>query len=98
MDLIEDLTPYELRTICRGVADLQEPASFIEIFGSIRELDERGELEMSQEEIREVIGAMLEAGYLAPTRVKPYKEAKANVTLYALNREREEVKAALEAS
>ena len=95
-DLVEDLTPYELRTICKSVADLREPASFVEIFGSIRELDERGELELSQEEIREVLEAMLEAGYLAPTRVKPYEEAKANITFYALDRDREEVKAALE--
>ncbi|HZC18902.1 MAG TPA: hypothetical protein VE225_04260, partial [Rubrobacteraceae bacterium] len=96
-DLIEDLTPYELRTICGSVADLREPASLVEIFGSIRQLDERGELELSQEEIREVIGAMLEAGYLTPTRTKPYKEAKADITFYALDRDREEVKAALEA-
>ena len=95
-DLVEDLTPYELKTICKSVADLREPASFVEIFGSIRELDERGELELSQEEIREVLEAMLEAGYLAPTRIKPYKEAKADITFYALNRNREEVKAALE--
>jgi hypothetical protein len=95
-DLIEDLTPYELRTICKSIADLREPASFVEIFGSIRELDERGELELSQEEIREVIEAMLEAGYLMPTRTKPYKEAKANITLYALDRDRQEVKSALE--
>ncbi len=95
-DLAEDLTPYELKTICKSVADLREPASFVEIFGSIRDLDERGELELSQEEIREVLGAMLEAGYLAPTRAKPYEEAKANVTFYALDRDREEVRAALE--
>jgi uncharacterized LabA/DUF88 family protein len=97
-DLAEDLTPYELKTICKSVADLREPASFVEIFGSIRGLDERGELELSQEEIREVVEAMLEAGYLMPTRVRPYKEAKADMTFYALNRDREEVKAALEAS
>ena len=95
-DLAEDLTPYELRTICKSVANLREPASFVEIFGSIRDLDERGELELSQEEIREVLEAMLEAGYLAPTRAKPYEEAKASVTFYALDRDREEVKAALE--
>jgi uncharacterized LabA/DUF88 family protein len=95
-DLIEDLTPYELKTICRSVADLREPVSFVEIFGSIRELDERGELELSQEEIREVIEAMLEAGYLTPTHTRPYKEAKANITFYALNRDREEVKTVLE--
>ena len=94
-DLAEDLTPYEFRTITRGVAGLRQPASYVEIFGSIRELDERGELELSQEEIREVISAMLDAEFLKPERAKPYKEAKANGTFYALNREREEVKAAL---
>ncbi len=94
--LAEDLTPYELRTICKSIADLREPASFVEIFGSIRDLDERGELELSQEEIREVLEAMLEAGYLAPTRAKPYEEAKAHMTFYALDRDREEVKNVLE--
>ncbi len=97
-DLVEDLTSYELKTICKSVANLREPASFVEIFGSIRDLDERGELELSQEEIREVLEAMLEAGYLAPTRAKPYEEAKANVTFYALDRDREEVRVALEAT
>ena len=97
-DLLEDLTPYELKTICRSVASLRAPASFVEIFGSIRDLDERGELELSQEEIREVIEAMLEAGFLAPTRAKPYEQARANMTFYDLNRDREEVKVALEAS
>ena len=96
-DLLEDLTPYELKTICRGVASLRTPASFVEIFGSIRDLDERGELELSQEEIREVIEAMLEADFLAPTRAKPYEQARANMTFYALNRNRKEVKVALEA-
>jgi len=95
-DLVEDLTPYELKTICKSVANLREPASFVEIFGSIRDLDERGELELSQEEIREVLEAMLAAGYLAPTRAKPYEEAKANVTFYALDRDREEIRTALE--
>ncbi|HZG62251.1 MAG TPA: NYN domain-containing protein [Rubrobacteraceae bacterium] len=97
-DLLEDLTPYELRTICKSVADLEEPASFVEIFGSIRNLDERGELELSREEIREVIEAMLEAGYLAPTRTKPYEKAKADMIFYSLARDREEVKAALAVS
>jgi len=97
-DLLEDLTPYELRTICKSVAGLEEPASFVEIFGSIRDLDERGELELSQDEIREVIGAMLEAGYLAPSRTRPYEKAKADITFYALARDREEVKAALAVS
>ena len=96
-DLLEDLTPYELKTICRGVASLRAPASFVEIFGSIRDLDERGELELSQEEIREIIEAMLEADFLAPTRAKPYEQARANMTFYALNRDRKEVKVALEA-
>jgi hypothetical protein len=41
---------------------------------------------------------MLEADYLAPVRTKPYKEAKAAITFYALNRDREEVKTVLEAS
>jgi uncharacterized LabA/DUF88 family protein len=96
-DLLEDLTPYELKTICRGVASLRAPASFVEIFGSIRDLDERGELELSQEEIREIIEAMLEANFLARTRAKPYEQARANMTFYALNRDRKEVKLALEA-
>jgi NYN domain len=92
LDLLEDLTPYELRTITRSVASLRQPASFVEIFGSIRELDERGELELSREEIEEVIGAMLDADYLNRVRAKPYDEAKADMTFYALNRESEEVK------
>jgi uncharacterized LabA/DUF88 family protein len=95
LEEIEDLTPYELRTITRSVASLRQPASFVEIFGSIRELDERGELELSREEIEEVIGAMLDAEYLRRVREKPYKEAKADMTFYTLNRDREEVKNAL---
>src|SRR5918997_881587 len=91
INLLEDLTPYELRTITRSVAALRQPASFVEIFGSIRELDERGELELSREEIEEVIGAMLEAEYLSRVREKPYEAAKADMTFYALNRDREEV-------
>jgi uncharacterized LabA/DUF88 family protein len=94
-DLLEDLTPYELRTITRSVASLRQPASFVEIFGTIRELDERGELELSQEEIVEVISAMLEADYINRVRAKPYKQAKADMTFYALNREGEGVKNAL---
>src|SRR5918997_2859964 len=94
-DLLEDLTPYELRTITRSVASLRQPASFVEIFGSIRELDERGELELTREEIEEVIGAMLDADYLSRVREKPYEEAKADMTFYALNRDREEVQNAL---
>ena len=95
LDLLEDLTPYELRTITRSVASLRQPASFVEIFGSIRDLDERGELELSREEIEEVIGAMLDADYLSRVREKPYKEAKADMTFYTLNRDREEVTNAL---
>jgi uncharacterized LabA/DUF88 family protein len=95
LDLLEDLTPYELRTITQSVASLRQPASFVEIFGSIRDLDERGELELTREEIEEVISAMLEADYLSRVREKPYKEAKADMTFYALNRDREEVKNAL---
>jgi uncharacterized LabA/DUF88 family protein len=95
LDLLEDLTPYELRTITQSVASLRQPASFVEIFGSIRDLDERGELELSREVIEEVIGAMLDADYLSRVREKPYKEAKADMTFYALNRDREEVKNAL---
>jgi uncharacterized LabA/DUF88 family protein len=94
-DLLEDLTPYELRTITRSVASLRQPASFVEIFGAIRELDERGELELSREEIVEVISAMLEADHLSRVRAKPYKQAKADMTFYAINRERAEVKSAL---
>jgi uncharacterized LabA/DUF88 family protein len=92
LDLLEDLTPYELRTITRSVASSRQPASFVEIFGSIRELDERGELELSREEIEEVISAMLEADYLSRVRAKPYDKAKADMTFYALNRESEGVK------
>ena len=95
LDLLEDLTPYELRTITKSVASLRQPASFVEIFSSIRELDERGELELSREEIGDVISAMLEADYLNRVRAKPYDEAKADMTFYALNSEREEVKNAL---
>jgi len=95
-DLLEDLTPYELRTITRSVASLRQPASFVEIFGSIRDLDERGELELSREEIEEVVSAMLEADYLNRVRAKPYKQAKADMTFYALNREREEVRELLD--
>ena len=95
-DLLEDLTPYELRTVCQSVAALRQPASFVEIFSSIRELDERGELELSREEIGEVINAMLEADFLNKVRAKPYEQAKADMTLYSLDKEREEIKAALD--
>ncbi len=94
-DLLEDLTSYELRTVCSSVAALRQPASFVEIFSSIRELDERGELELSREEIGEVVNAMLEADFLNRVRAKPYEQAKADMTLYALDTEREEVKNAL---
>jgi len=94
-DLLEDLTPYELKTVCTSVASLGQPATFVEIFSSIRELDERGELELSREEIRDVIAAMLDADYLGKIRQKPYKEAKADMTFYALNSDKREVKNAL---
>ncbi|MCA1687607.1 MAG: NYN domain-containing protein [Actinobacteria bacterium] len=95
LDLLEDLTPYELRTITRSVASLRQPASLVEIFGSIRELDERGELELSREEIGEVISAMLEGDFLNEVRARPYKQAKADMSFYALNREKEQVRTAL---
>jgi uncharacterized LabA/DUF88 family protein len=94
-DLLEDLTPYELKTVCTSVADLEGPATFVEIFSSIRDLDERGELELSREEIGDVITAMLEADYLNKVRRKPYKQAKADMTFYALNTDKSEVKSAL---
>src|SRR5215210_1964237 len=31
-DLLEDLTPYELKTVCTSVASLEQPATFVEIF------------------------------------------------------------------
>jgi len=67
----------------------------VEIFSSIRELDERGELELSREEIGDVITAMLDADYLNKVRQKPYKQAKADMTFYALNSDKQEVKSAL---
>jgi len=94
-DLLEDLTPYELKTVCTSVASLEQPATFVEIFSSIRDLDERGELELSREEIGDVITAMLDADYLGKVRQKPYKLAKADMTFYALNAEKQEVKSAL---
>ncbi|QIN81186.1 NYN domain-containing protein [Rubrobacter tropicus] len=96
-DLLEDLTSYELKTVCNTVAGLKQPASFVEIFSSIRELDERGELELSRDEIGEVINAMLEADYLDKVRQKPYEAAKADMNLYALNADKPEVKTALNA-
>jgi uncharacterized LabA/DUF88 family protein len=94
-DLLEDLTPYELKTVCNSVVGLQKPATFVEIFSSIRELDERGELELSREEIGDVITAMLDADYLGKVRQRPYKQAQADMTFYALNAEKQEVKSAL---
>jgi len=96
-DLLEDLTAYELKTVCQSVASLKQPASFVEIFSSIRELDERGELELSRDEIADVINAMLEADYLDKVRQKPYEAAKSNMNLYALNADKPEVKTALSA-
>jgi uncharacterized LabA/DUF88 family protein len=94
-DLLEDLTPYELKTVCTGVASLDQPATFVEIFSSIRDLDERGELELSREEIGDVITAMLDADYLNKVRQKPYEQARADMTFYALNTDKSEVKSAL---
>jgi uncharacterized LabA/DUF88 family protein len=94
-DLLEDLTPYELKTVCTSVASLDQPATFVEIFSSIRDLDERGELELSREEIGDVITAMLDAGYLNKVRQKPYEQARADMTFYALNTDKSEVKSAL---
>ena len=94
-DLLEDLTPYEFKTVCTSVASLEQPATFVEIFSSIRALDERGELELSREEIGDVINAMLEADFLNKVRQKPYEAAKADMTFYALNPEKQEVKTAL---
>jgi uncharacterized LabA/DUF88 family protein len=94
-DLLEDLTPYELKTVCTSVASLDGPATFVEIFSSIRDLDERGELELSREEIGDVIAAMLEADYLNKVRQKPYQQAKADMTFYALNTDKSEVRSAL---
>ena len=95
-DLLEDLTPYEFRTVCRSVAGLRRPASLVEIFGSIRELDERGELELSREEIQDVVKGMLEADFLKTDRVKPYEKARADMTFYALNQDKQEVQNALD--
>ena len=94
-DLLEDLTPYEFKTVCTSVASLEQPATFVEIFSSIRSLDERGELELSREEIGDVINAMLEADLLNKVRQKPYEAAKADMTFYTLNPEKQEVKTAL---
>ena len=97
-DLLEDLTPYEFKTVCTSVASLEQPATFVEIFSSIRSLDERGELELSREEIGDVINAMLEADFLNKVRQKPYEAAKADMTFYALNPDKQAVKIALNGS
>ena len=97
-DLLEDLTPYEFKTVCTSVASLEQPATFVEIFSSIRALDERGELELTREEIGDVINAMLEADFLNKVRQKPYEAAKADMTFYALNPDKQEVKTALNGS
>ena len=94
-DLLEDLTPYELQTVCTSVAHLEQPATLGEIFSSIRDLDERGELELSREEIGDVITAMLDADYLGKVRQRPYKQAKADMTFYTLNAHKQEVMSAL---
>jgi hypothetical protein len=70
----------------------------VEIFGSIRDLDERGELELTKEEISDVITAMLDADFLNRVRAKPYKQAQADMTFFALDKDKQEVKAALESS
>ncbi|MGB3682236.1 MAG: NYN domain-containing protein [Rubrobacteraceae bacterium] len=97
-DVLEDLTPYELRTVCRAVSGLRQPATFVEIFSSIRELDERGELELSREEIGEVITAMMDSEFLNRVRAKPYEQARADMTFYALDTDRKEVQSALNGS
>lgn len=94
-DVLEDLTPYELKTVCQAVSGLRQPATFVEIFSSIRELDERGELELSREEIGEVITAMMDSDFLSRVRAKPYEQARADMTFYALNTDRKEVQNAL---
>ncbi len=97
-DLLEDLTPYELKTVCTAISGLRRPASFVEVFGGIRELNERGELELSREEIGDVISAMLEAQYLDIVRQRPYEGSKADMTFYELNSGKQEVQAALNGS
>jgi uncharacterized LabA/DUF88 family protein len=94
-DLLEDLTPYELKTVCKAISGLRHPASFVEVFGGIRELNERGELELSREEIGDVISAMLEAQYLDIVRQRPYEGSKADMTFYELNSSKQEVQTAL---
>jgi hypothetical protein len=67
----------------------------VEVFGGIRELNERGELELSREEIGDVISAMLEAQYLDIVRQRPYEGSKADMTFYELNSSKQEVQTAL---
>ncbi|MGI8649049.1 MAG: NYN domain-containing protein [Rubrobacter sp.] len=94
-DLQGDLTPYELRTICESVGSLRQPASMVEIFGSIRDLDDRGELELSKDEISEVISAMISSDFLKKVSSKPYEQARARMAFYKLENNSDEVKAAL---
>ncbi len=90
-DLTEDLTPYELKTVCQTIDGLQGPASFVEVFSSIRELEERGELELTQDEIGEIITALLDSGYLSASREKPYEQSPAKMDFYSLNKNLKEV-------
>ncbi|MFH4082341.1 hypothetical protein WAJ09_23510, partial [Acinetobacter baumannii] len=61
-------------------------------------LSERGELELSREEMIAVVDALLDAGYLVPVRARPYKQAKADMTLYALDTKSRQVRNILEAA
>ncbi len=53
---------------------------------------------MTKEEISDVITAMLDADFLNRVRAKPYKQAQADMTFFALDKDKQEVKAALESS
>lgn len=97
-DLTEDLTPYELKTVCQTIDGLRGPASFVEVFSSIRDLEERGELELTQDEIGEVITALLDADYLSASREKPYEQSRAKMDFYTLNKDLREVENLLEGS
>ncbi|MDN5696501.1 MAG: hypothetical protein L0G70_00845, partial [Rubrobacter sp.] len=97
-DLTEDLTPYELKTVCQTIDGLKGPSSFVEIFSRIRELEERGELELSQEEIGSVITALLDADYLNASREKPYEQSRAKMDFYSLNKNLKEVENLLDGS
>jgi uncharacterized LabA/DUF88 family protein len=92
-DMLGELTPYEFGRVCTTISELGERASFVEIFDSIRRLEERGELELTEEEIGEVISAMLEGGHLTRTRARPYTEAAADLTFYELDMDSKEVQA-----